>query len=228
VAPIAGGEAAVSTAREEILQSIRASLNRTGALEASVQRALDERLNRHEVHVQPAVKEELGARFVARLEAVAGTSTPVAAMTDVAQAIADYLAAQKLASRLVIAPDPLLSELSWPPSLVIEQRPATRDDHVSVTAAFAAVAETGSLVLVSGPSSPTTLNFLPDVHIVVLRRAQIVRHIEEVWARLRAEIDVMPRTINFITGPSRTADIEQTIQLGAHGPRSLHVILVQA
>ncbi|MEE8215674.1 MAG: LUD domain-containing protein, partial [Acidiferrobacterales bacterium] len=79
----------------------------------------------------------------------------------------------------------------------------------------------------SGRESPTTLNFLPDVHIVVLRREQIVAHIEDVWSQLRSELAAMPRTINFITGPSRTADVEQTIQLGAHGPRSLHVILVE-
>ncbi len=96
-----------------------------------------------------------------------------------------------------------------------------------MTAAFAGIAETGTLVLLSDAQSPTTLNFLPDVHVVVLRREQIVRRIEDVWQRLRDEVAGMPRTVNFITGPSRTADIEQTIQLGAHGPRSLHVILIE-
>jgi len=81
--------------------------------------------------------------------------------------------------------------------------------------------------LLSGAHSPTTLNFLPDVHIVIVRRQQIVTHIEDVWRRMRSEVNEVPRTINFITGPSRTADIEQTIQLGAHGPRSLHVVLVE-
>ena len=106
-------------------------------------------------------------------------------------------------------------------------RLATRDDHVTVTRAFAGVAETGSLVLLSSPQSPTSLNFLPDVHVVVLARERIVRHLEDAWALLRSEVPAMPRTVNFITGPSRTADIEQTIQLGAHGPRGLHVILVE-
>ena len=92
---------------------------------------------------------------------------------------------------------------------------------------FAAIAETGTLVLLSGAHSPTTLNFLPDVHIVIVRRQQIVTHIEDVWRRTRSELEEMPRTVNLITGPSRTADIEQTIQLGAHGPRSLHVIVVE-
>ena len=81
-------------------------------------------------------------------------------------------------------------------------------------------------MLLSGPDHPTTLNFLPDTHIVVLRASQVVGPYEDAWARLRAAATAMPRTVNFVTGPSRTADIEQTIQLGAHGPRRLHIVLI--
>ncbi len=95
----------------------------------------------------------------------------------------------------------------------------------------AAVAETGTLMLASGPGTPTTLNFLPDTHIVVLRAGQIVASYEDGWDLIRARADgnpqTLPRTINMITGPSRTGDIEQRIQLGAHGPRRLHVVLVE-
>jgi L-lactate dehydrogenase complex protein LldG len=100
---------------------------------------------------------------------------------------------------------------------------------VSVTGAFAAIAETGTLMLLSGPSGPTTLNFLPDNHIVVLRASQLVGAYEEAWGRLRELYGPgkLPRTVNLITGPSRTADIEQTIQLGAHGPRRLHILVVE-
>jgi L-lactate dehydrogenase complex protein LldG len=100
------------------------------------------------------------------------------------------------------------------------------DDEVSVTAAYAGIAETGTLLLHSGPASPTTLNFLPDNHIVVLRASQIVGAYEDAWDRLRAA-GALPRTVNMITGPSRTGDIEQTIMLGAHGPRRLHIVLVE-
>ena len=94
--------------------------------------------------------------------------------------------------------------------------------------AFAAVAETGTLVLISGADNPTTLNFLPDVHIVVVDASDIAPDFETVMARLRERFGagVMPRTVNMITGPSRSADIEQTLILGAHGPRKLHVIVV--
>jgi L-lactate dehydrogenase complex protein LldG len=82
--------------------------------------------------------------------------------------------------------------------------------------------------MASGPDHPVTLNLLPDTHIVVLNEADIVGGYEEVWMMLRQRYgkDGMPRTVNTITGPSRTADIEQTIELGAHGPRRLHIVVV--
>jgi L-lactate dehydrogenase complex protein LldG len=85
-------------------------------------------------------------------------------------------------------------------------------------------------MLVSGEATPTTLNFLPDTHIVILRARQVVASYEDGWDLLRQRPGegpkALPRTVNFITGPSRTGDIEQRIELGAHGPRRLHVILV--
>lgn len=218
----------MSGAREQILASIRRSLKRTGVLEGSVCQMLDERLARHPVHVQPALQGDLAARFVSKLEAVAGTVAPVPSLAEVPKAVGDYLSAQLLPLEMVTASEPMLMQMDWPASMKIERRVAQREDHVTVTGAFAGVAETGSLVLVSSREHPTTLNFLPDVHIVVLRADRLVAHIEDVWARLRAELGAMPRTVNFVTGPSRTADVEQTIQLGAHGPRSLHVIFVEA
>ena len=96
-------------------------------------------------------------------------------------------------------------------------------------------AETGTLMMASGPDHPSTLNFLPETHIVVLPAARIGGAYEEGWAHLRAEAargdgegdGFMPRTVNLVTGPSRTADIEQTIALGAHGPRRLHIVIVE-
>ena len=102
---------------------------------------------------------------------------------------------------------------------------AEPDDLVSVTPALAGIAETGTLMAASGPDHPTTLNFLPAVHIVVLQADRVVGTYEEAWERLR-EAGALPRTVNLITGPSRTGDIEQTIFLHAHGPGRLHIVLV--
>jgi L-lactate dehydrogenase complex protein LldG len=141
--------------------------------------------------------------------------------------VARYLAAENLPAELVLAPDPSLDDIPWDarPLLRIRRGRAEMGDAVSLTPCFAAIAETGTLMLVSGPATPTTLNFLPDTHIVVVNGYQVVATYEDGWDRLRTT-DGMPRTVNFITGPSRTGDIEQRIELGAHGPRRLHIILV--
>ena len=144
-------------------------------------------------------------------------------------AVADYLAGQNLPASFAMAPDPDLEAIPWSerPTLSIRRGKTEGADQVSVTGAFAAVAETGTLMMASGPNHPSTLNFLPETHIVVLPAAKVVGPYEDAWTRLRAARgDAPPRTVNFITGPSRTGDIEQRILMGAHGPRRLHVVLI--
>ena len=119
---------------------------------------------------------------------------------------------------------PRISSIDWPDLITIKTGPATGKELVSVTGALAAVAEAGTLVLVSGEKTPTTLNFLPDDHIVVLSESRVVGHLEDAWGCLRAA-GLMPRTVNLISAPSKTADVELTLVQGAHGPRRLHVIL---
>jgi L-lactate dehydrogenase complex protein LldG len=151
---------------------------------------------------------------------------------DVPDAVARYLAAENLPAELKMAPDPGLDALPWHerPLLQIQRGKAESGDAVSLTPCLAAVAETGTLMLTSGEATPTMLNFLPDTHIVVVRGWQVVATYEDGWDLLRAQsadkLWGLPRTVNFITGPSRTGDIEQRIELGAHGPRRLHVIVV--
>ena len=115
--------------------------------------------------------------------------------------------------------------------LQLREGRAREGDTVSLQHAFAAIAETGTLMLSSAPERPTTLNLLPETEIVVLRASRIVGAYEEAWDLLRAERGggegFMPRNVMLVTGPSRSADIEQTLELGAHGPRRLHVVLVE-
>ena len=119
---------------------------------------------------------------------------------------------------------PGLRELDWS---ALGGRVAFDEDRSgAVSLARCGVAETGALVLTSGPETPTRLNFLPDREVVILETSRIVSHLEDAWALLRQSADFPPRVLNFVTGPSRTADIEQTIQLGAHGPCALVVLLI--
>jgi L-lactate dehydrogenase complex protein LldG len=221
------------TARELILATIRRSLGVTGT-EAPRRLEVATRLAGHPRGIVPqrgqlpsAARLDLFARM---LEAAAGTMERVADPTDIPERIAAFLRAHNLPLAIRHGDDPLLSAAPWAHAGTLEVRRGASDgsDLAAVSRAFGAVAETGTLVLISGAENPTTLNFLPDVHIVVVSAGDITSDFETVMARLRGRfgIGAMPRTVNMVTGPSRSADIEQTLILGAHGPRKLHVIVV--
>ncbi|MFC0386474.1 LutC/YkgG family protein [Muricoccus vinaceus] len=227
------------SSRENILNGIRRGLRR-GPLPADQRAMLDGRLATHPRHLIPArsrvSRPEQIALFVRNVEKEFGTVERVPDAASVPAAVADYLAAQNLAPRFAMAPHPELLSLPWGerPMLEFEARRARGDDAASVQHAWAGVAETGTLLFPSDPSRPTTLNLLPETEIAVIRSSAIVGAYEEAWDRLRAERGgaepsggFMPRNIMFVTGPSRSADIEQTLELGAHGPRRLHVVLVE-
>jgi L-lactate dehydrogenase complex protein LldG len=221
----------MSLVRDQILGGIRARLGR-GKLDPAAREALEARLTTHRRNLVPARAAALDhaaqvALFVAMAEEVDATVARVASAAEVPGAVADYLSRQNLPARLVMTPDPRLSDIPWDarPLLEIRTGRAEDGDAAGITASFAAIAETGTLMLLSGPESPTRNNFLPDTHVVVLRASQVVAAYEDGWDRLRAT-GAMPRTVNFITGPSRTGDIEQRLVLGAHGPRRLHIVLI--
>ena len=170
------------------------------------------------------------ALFCRMAEKVSATVRRVAGPAEVPAAVGEHLRRHNLPQQLRTGADPLLEALPWEREPHLERRFGASDGHdaVSLSRAFAGVAETGTLVLVSGADNPTTLNFLPDTHIVVVQEADIAGDYETVWQRLRELYGpgALPRTVNFITGPSRSADIEQTLILGAHGPRALHILVV--
>ena len=117
--------------------------------------------------------------------------------------------------------------LDWQAASVrVDWRVAAAGDTAAASVAFAGIAETGTLMLLSGPENPITLNFLPDSHLVVLSETDLVGSFEGAWSRLRASHPRLPGTVNLFTGPSRSADIEQKLQLGAHGPIRLHILLL--
>jgi L-lactate dehydrogenase complex protein LldG len=221
------------TPRELVLATIRRSLGVTGA-EATRRSEVAARLADHPQGVvpergrlPPAARLDLFARMVG---AAAGTVERAAHPAEIPAAVAAFLRAHNLPLAIRHGDDPLLSSVPWALAGTLEIRRGASDgnDLAAVSHALAAVAETGTLVLTSGADNPTTLNFLPDVHIVVVNASDIASDIETAMTRLRADFGagVMPRAVNMITGPSRSADIEQTLILGAHGPRKLHVIVV--
>jgi L-lactate dehydrogenase complex protein LldG len=218
--------------KQSILTAIRRGLKR-GNLPADQTAMLRGRMVQHPRHLIPARSRlphaEQVELFVRNVEKEFGSVTRVADLDAVPGAVVDYLAAQNLPGSVIMAPHPELQAIPWSarPLLDVREGRAQGSDAVSVQHGYAGIAETGTLMLPSGPERPVTLNLLADTEVVVLRASAVVGAYEEGWDRLRAEAVGMPRNVMFITGPSRSADIEQTLELGAHGPRRLHVVLVE-
>jgi L-lactate dehydrogenase complex protein LldG len=227
-------EEARMTARDDILANIRRSLAVTGR-EAPRRQAVEERLERAPKGVIPERGQVSGSERVALFrqmaEATFATVEEAASAADVPEAVAAYLRGLNLPATVRMGEDLRLKAMPWQ-STALELQVGASDgrDLNSVSFAFAGVAETGTLVLTSGAANPTTLNFLPDNHIVVVNAKDIAGDYEEVWSKLRYAHGKgeMPRTVNWVTGPSRSGDIEQVLLLGAHGPRRVHVIIVAA
>jgi L-lactate dehydrogenase complex protein LldG len=223
------------SARDAILGRIRQSLGRSGPPDDAVRAELDARLKSRPRGLIPERGRSEGAQriedFRARAEQVEATVEDIPDLAAVPAAVADYLSAHNLPAELKVAPHPDLTGLDWShrPTLEASYGATTGSDGTSLTRAFCGIAETGTLVQLSGPEGPTTLNFLPETHLVVLAKSEIVGAYEDAWDRLRDRLGpdgMLSRVVNMITGPSRTGDIEQTIELGAHGPLRLHILLV--
>jgi len=224
----------MNDSRSTIFSSIRRSLGVKGDERMRTQ-IVEDRLDRAPKGIIPtrAQLDAAGklALMIEKLEGVQASVARVASADEVPAALAEYLRANNLPATIRRGDDPRLDGLPWEKT-ALEVTVGRSDGHDlnGISHAEAGIAETGTLVLISGHENPTTLNFLPDNHIVVLKASDITGDLEQVWPRIRAKYGkgTMPRTLNCITGPSRSGDIEQTILLGAHGPRRLHVLIVES
>jgi L-lactate dehydrogenase complex protein LldG len=220
-------------ARALVLSRIRASLGVAGKDKAR-EGAVADRLRAHPRGTIPARaragREALLELMTTMLTAQGAEVARVHSPEDAVRAIANDLSSNGLPSRLRMGADAQLAALPWEVASELERvfGPADGADRVALSRAVIAAAETGTLLLVSGTDNPTTLAFLPEVHFILIRSADVVGSYEEAFDRLRAFYGegTLPRTVNFISGPSRTADIEQTIVRGAHGPKRLRVVIL--
>ncbi|MBM3608986.1 MAG: lactate utilization protein [Alphaproteobacteria bacterium] len=220
------------SARDDIYAGIRRSLgvsaHDTARRDVTLARIAAARPGIRPARGEGGVDQRI-AMFKAQAQSVAASVSFVADAGSAAADIATFLRAHNLPARLRMGADERLAALPFAASGVeISQGVSDGSDLNGLSHAEGGVAETGTLVLVSGAHNPSTLNFLPDNHIVVLRAGDIAAVYEDVFAALRDRFGkgVMPRTLNMITGPSRSADIEQKLLLGAHGPRRLHIVIM--
>jgi L-lactate dehydrogenase complex protein LldG len=219
-------------ARASILQRIRVKQGRVGTPVEQEQADIDRYLAQHPSGPRPVTPADLKHQFRAMAERMSSTVDEVATMDHAPAAIARYLAAQTLPARAVIWP--ALVQLDWDGAgIAVEARAPKRDeadgaDLVGITGCYCALAETGTLVLLSSAETIASTHLLPETHVAIVPASRIVAGMEDAFALMRAERAgdaMMPRAINMVSGPSRTGDIEQTIVLGAHGPYRVHIIV---
>ncbi len=188
-------------------------------------------------------------RFQQELERVAGVFHRVATLEAVPGLIRDL--ARATGARELVTWEPGALGLDLGPALGAEgltvtaapagggeaarlaHRQAAARAQIGVTGVDWALAETGTLILVSGAGRPRSTSLLPDTHVAVFGKGRLLERLEQVGIMLEALHADPARSmtgamINFITGPSRTADIELTLTRGVHGPKDVHAVFVEA
>ncbi|WP_250478771.1 MULTISPECIES: lactate utilization protein C [unclassified Caballeronia] len=218
-----------SDARRNILARIRSAQGRRGTATDAERAGADEYVERHPAGPRPPLpqtRDELIARFTLEAERLSTTVAEVESIDDAPAEAVRYL--QSLNLPVDVVAWPALAHLRWSEAGIRAafRKPAD-EDLVGITGCFCATAETGSLVLLSGAQTPASGALLPQTHIAIMPASRIVAAHEDAFALMRAERGELPRAVNFVSGPSRTGDIEQTIVLGAHGPYRVHVIVVR-
>jgi L-lactate dehydrogenase complex protein LldG len=163
-------------------------------------------------------------QFIAKAEKAAATVTRITRIADLPEAVSHELRHRNLGQSVRMGTDPVLASLAWG-QVEVSSGAGRIEEPATVSLAPYALAETGTLALTSGPDNPVTLTFLGETHFVAVRSSDILPGFEELWTAHR-DGDTDPRTINFVTGPSRSGDIGQTLLLGAHGPVALHIFVV--
>jgi L-lactate dehydrogenase complex protein LldG len=219
-------------ARDAVLARTRRALGKTS--DRSQARAeADAFIQAHGHGPRPTMPVDLLTRFMQRASDMESTVERLTERGELPAAVARYLAALDARADTPLPAAragvcwPEFRDLDWQAAgLAIETRPTIGQDRLGITGTFCAIAETGTLVVLTGQNSPTATTLLPDTHIAVVRADRIVSGMEEAFALVRSERGRLPRAVNLISGPSRTGDIEQTIVLGAHGPYQVHIVVL--
>ncbi|MET3615283.1 L-lactate dehydrogenase complex protein LldG [Rhizobium aquaticum] len=221
------------SARDTILAGVRRSLG-VSSDDAARRAAVAQRLSEARPGLIPArgqlPLEERISLFSKYAQKYGATIARVDAITGLPGEVSRYLMSHNLPASIRMGDDPLLKGAGFENETVLTVLHGASDgtDLAGVSHARGAVAESGTLVLASGPDNPVTINFLPEHHIVAVRAEDVGGSLEEAFAGIVATYGkgMMPRTVNFVTGPSRSGDIEQKIIMGAHGPRALHIVII--
>jgi L-lactate dehydrogenase complex protein LldG len=222
----------MASARDNILARVRKALGKSAPDEGGVV-AAEASMQAHAQGPRPRLAGDLVEQFMRRSLDMGSTVERIGDRTELPERTARYVAALELQPALAAQKStsgvcwPEFAALDWAGAgLSIEARPTTGGDRLAITGCFCAIAETGTMVVLSGADTPTAHALLPDTHVAVVRADRIVGGMEDAFALIRRECAALPRAVNMISGPSRTGDIEQTIVLGAHGPYRVHILIL--
>ena len=216
------------SARDRILTKLRSRLSEGGTTEerrATVAERLSNPRGRAPRPSQSLTEGEARVeQFMAKAKAADATVSKIASFDDLPAALSEELRQRNMGQNVRMGSDPALAGLDWG-QMDVSVGKGRIEEPATLSVAPYAMAEIGTLGLCSGPDNPVTLTFLGETHFVAVRASDIHPGFEELFAAHRAS-GRDPRTLNFVTGPSRSADIGQKLQLGAHGPVALHIFVV--
>lgn len=223
----------MTDARDSILNGLARNI-RGGPASDDDTRAVDDRLKAPKPGPVPARAQiapaAQAALFVDKVKQSAASIERLPGVDAIPGAISSFLSQRNLPQQIRASDDPLFDDVPWSakPTLTVDRGAPLPNDRTTVTKGLAGIAETGTVVMAHDGNNPHMANFLPEVSIVVVAASEIAGSMEDIWRRLRAEGRPLPRALTMITGPSRTGDIAQRIELGAHGPRQVHILLLDA
>ena len=210
----------MNNARTEILSRLRTNQSTAASIKSC---AKDVVYSRHLDRSLSA--KELTEGFIEKASAAEMSVSLIPDKQDLPNAVRTFLQENQLLPRINIS-DRSLEQMKWADSLIPRFGSCKENDDIGLIHAFAGIAETGTIVSLSSITLSTASLYLPATCLFLLDADTIETSLEVVMARIKTGERKLPRTINLITGPSRTGDIEQTLQIGAHGPCRVHVFLV--
>lgn len=214
------------SARDRILARARAAAS--GAADPDRAARVAERIAHPPVPGAPHQGASHGpqrlTQFMQKAEAVSATVGRVSSLSELPKSLAHELRKRNLPASVRVGADPIFAGLDWG-AIDLSHGVGRLEEPATLSRAAFGIAETGTLALASGPDNPVTLTFLGETHFAVLKVEDLCGGFEDFWAAWRKS-GLDPRTLNLVTGPSRSADIGQVLQLGAHGPIALHIFLL--
>ena len=212
------------SARSEIFSRLRETGR--GETAENIQR---ERLSLGSAPAPAPPAPEMCQAFILNVLKNQGSVDCASNRSEAVRAIAHYLYAHFHSSRLVAGTDPRLAAMPWRDAGVLPRFGSLQaGEPVALSFARLGVVETGAILTWTGKANPAANNFLPEHHIVLVDKNDLVPTMEKAWEKIHHAVEKTgrPRGIHFIAGPSSTADIEGDLVYGAHGPQRWHVILL--